>query len=266
MAERVDLYRFVENGTGKIWTFTSAPDEQTYNAGDGVENYIPMPLGRTEIQQKQEITKASLDVTLDIENDLAIKLISAYTENVLSLTVFTKYPALTQVAWKGRLAGIQPGDATVKLVFESIFTSLRRAGLRARFQKTCRHALYGRGCNLDPEDFATIATLDDLDGRVLTVPEAALQSNGYYLGGMVRDPSGALAYIVNHVGTSLTLQRVPYTLQQEFAANGAGVALTIYPGCDHTLETCWAKFVNGLNFGGFPWIPAKNPMGGSSIV
>lgn len=266
MSDRSDLYRFVENGTGNIWTYTSSATKETYDAGDGIETYIPTALGRGNIEQKQELTKASLDIKLDITNDLAIKLMSAYTENILSLTIFTKRPSMTQVAWKGRLSGIQPGDGTITLVFESIFTSLKRAGLRARYQKSCRHALYGRGCNLDPADFATAAVVNAITGRVLTVPEADAQPDGYFLGGMLAAADGALSYIVNHVGSSLTLQRVSYAMQQQFAVEGAGTAVTIYPGCDHNLSTCWNKFNNGLNYGGFKWIPQKNPMGGSSIV
>jgi len=40
----------------------------------------------------------------------------------------------------------------------------------------------------------------------------------------------------------------------------------IYPGCDRVRATCESKFDNLDNFGGFPWIPTKNPFGGSSIV
>jgi hypothetical protein len=37
-------------------------------------------------------------------------------------------------------------------------------------------------------------------------------------------------------------------------------------GCDRTFATCQSKFGNSLNFGGFPWIPVKNPFAGDSIV
>ncbi len=34
-----------------------------------------------------------------------------------------------------------------------------------------------------------------------------------------------------------------------------GDTYTVYPGCDKRFTTCTAKFSNGLNFGGFPYIP-----------
>ncbi|MCP3868314.1 MAG: hypothetical protein GY703_09520, partial [Gammaproteobacteria bacterium] len=49
------------------------------------------------------------------------------------------------------------------------------------------------------------------------------------------------------------------------AAGPGGLAITLYPGCAHNPTAC-AAFGNLDNYGGFWWIPGKNPMGGSSIV
>jgi hypothetical protein len=40
----------------------------------------------------------------------------------------------------------------------------------------------------------------------------------------------------------------------------------MYAGCDHLLATCRDRFSNVANFGGFPWIPQKNPFSGDAIV
>ncbi len=44
-----------------------------------------------------------------------------------------------------------------------------------------------------------------------------------------------------------------------------GVPVSVYPGCDHTLATCSAKFGNVARYGGFPYFPQKNPFGGDPI-
>ena len=54
-----------------------------------------------------------------------------------------------------------------------------------------------------------------------------------------------------------------HTIEIWFAA--VGDTIYLYPGCDRTLATCTAKFGNSANFGGFPFIPTKNPFGGSPI-
>jgi len=38
------------------------------------------------------------------------------------------------------------------------------------------------------------------------------------------------------------------------------------PGCDLRAATCAAKFGNLANFGGFPEIPGRNPLGGGSMA
>lgn len=259
MSVPIDLYRIAMGSV--VWTLTSADTDQTYNS----EVYVATAMGRGGFEQKNELTKANMEVNLPVDHELAVTLLTSYSEQIITLTMFAKDGATVGTSWKGRLASIKPDDAKLTMVFESIFTSLRRPGLRARFQKSCRHALYGRGCTLDPEDFADTGSCVAISGTVLTVTEAALQPNGYYLGGMVRAPDGSLGYIINHVGTSITMQRVPYNILQT-AEEGFPFSVTLYPGCDHSRATCGDKFSNGLNYGGFDWIPSKNPMGGSSII
>jgi uncharacterized phage protein (TIGR02218 family) len=260
----IDLFRIVM-GT-RVWTLTSAEKRQTYNAGEGVERYDPVAIDRGETVQKNSLAKADLDVTLPLDHSLSQFLLSSFYDQVITLTLFNNDDGDVSVAWKGRLASTKPDNQQLTLSFESIFTSLRRPGLRARYQRSCRHALYHRGCNLDPEDFAVAATLDAITGTLFTVPEVADHVAGYFRGGMVRAGDGPLAYIADQIGTQLSIQRVPPAFTDQFATEGAGTAITLYPGCDHARMTCKGKFNNVLNYGGFDWIPQKNPMGGSSIV
>ena len=71
--------------------------------------------------------------------------------------------------------------------------------------------------------------------------------------------SGAMRFIVNHVGATLYLSR-------PFVEDISGQVIDIFPGCDHLRTTCAGKFANGDNFGGFPYIPNINPFGGTAIV
>jgi len=260
MTDVVELYKINVGQAG--WYLTSSDQDQPY---DG-DLYLAASIGRGGIQQKSDLAKANIEVRLALDHELAQQLMTNFTEQVTTLTLFSKRASTTEVIWKGRLTNTQPDKTFLKMVFESVYTSMRRPGLRARFQKSCRHALYGRGCTLDPVDFAVAGTLNDISGNTLTVPEAASQADGYYTGGMVAAPDGTFSYIADHAGSSLTLNRVSVALATAFSISGAGLAVTIYPGCDHSYATCESKFSNDLNYGGFDYIPSKNPMGGSSIV
>ena len=39
---------------------------------------------------------------------------------------------------------------------------------------------------------------------------------------------------------------------------GAGSMVTLLPGCDRSMTTCQTKFNNYANFGGHPFVPARN--------
>lgn len=265
----IELYRFVQDT--EVWTYTSSASAIVYNS----ETYIPVPIGRGNVEAKNELSKANLEIQTDLDNPLSRQLMTTSGELVVGLTVFVQVDTDFTVLWKGRLASIKPEGNKITLTFESIFTSLRRPGLRARYQRNCRHAVYNRGCNLDPEDFALQGWVILAQGNLVQVVEASSQPDGWYLGGMLRAPDGILRMITGHTGQMLTLSRPLESLLQNMVNSGygynygynyGGVAVKLYPGCDRLKSTCITKFNNLPNFGGFPYIPTKNPFGGSSIV
>lgn len=255
---RSELYRFVRGSN--VWTLTSSGVDIDYNS----ETYEPGVMGHGERSSQTEISKENLTIKIDIESSLAQDLLSYFGDEIMTMTLFIQLDATTEVGWKGRQVSQKPIGNELHIIVESVFTSLRRPGLRARYQKTCRHALYGTyGCKLSVETYAYTSTVSSISGLNIEVAGASLQSDGYYLGGMIRALSdNSLRWIVNHVGDILTLVR-PF---EQLEDDGIGASVKIYPGCNHTRPICISKFNNVLNYGGFPWIPSKNPMGGISIV
>lgn len=259
-----ELYKFVNDQTE--WHFTSADKDVDY---DG-DTYLAVPMGREGVEVSEEIHQANLSITMPVSNAIAAMHLADQTDFQTTVTVFVDNGNDVLVFWKGRIASVSANDDEATVECESIFTSLRRPGLRARYQRSCRHALYGSGCNLDPEDFGVAGIVDSIDDVLVQVSEAALSDDGHYLGGYLKAPDGTLRYIVDHVGDLLTLSRPIQSLIDAVAAEGSGdtTDVTIYPGCDHTMQTCLDKFANLNNYGGFPWIPGEtnNPFTGKSIV
>lgn len=268
MATATELYRFSEQASASIWTFTSGNEEVTYGeVSPGVPAvYVPASISRSEAEIKNELSRANIDVQLSLTNEVGLRWLQDNGEKIVSLTIFERdRGGAFNVVWKGRLASVAPGMTAITLKMESIFTSLRRPGLRARYQRSCRHALYGRGCKVNPEAFAVPANITSATGRTFTIAEAAGQANGYFVGGMLRAPDGTLSYVTGHAGAAITVQRLSFSLA-EAIAEGYPVAVTLYPGCPHDRASCSGRFANLQNYGGFDFIPQKNPMGGSSIV
>ena len=256
MTVSVELYRFVElrGGTNAVVRWTSSDAPVVY-AG---ETYVPVTLGRSEPESRNELSRADLTVTVSLNNPSARTWMQSSLDSLITLTVFAKEDADVTVVWKGRLASIKPTDATIELLLESIFTSLRRPGLRQKYQRVCPHVLYGKGCNLDKAGFAVADIATAVSGTSMTIRAAASYPAVYFTYGMIKTAGGVFRMITNHSGSSITLIR-PVDFAGDFN-------ITIYPGCDRTITTCNDKFGNRNNFGGFPYIPLKNPFNGSSIV
>ena len=49
------------------------------------------------------------------------------------------------------------------------------------------------------------------------------------------------------------------TLLLPFSLDVAGQDIDLFAGCAHDLTTCDVKFAATLNYGGFPFVPRKNP-------
>lgn len=252
----VELFRFVHGST--VWTYSSGPE--TVHGG---ETYAAFAVGRDEIGQTKELHKGGLNVLLPRTCELSLLYLVGNPEAVVTLTVYRLHVGASDspiVYWKGRVVSVEWSGIEARLTCESVFTSLKRPGLRARYQRMCRHALYSAQCGVDKSAFDVAGTVDAINAAktVLTVTEADALADGWFTGGMVQTPTGGFLFITAHTGSSLTLANP--------CALAVSDAITLYPGCARNRETCKDKFDNILNYGGWPWIPSRNPFDGRSLV
>src|SRR5690554_1273265 len=252
------LQAAIENVIGDFpvytWTFTGVDRDITY-AG---EVYESVPIGRSNPESGTDMGRANLDIKISRDNPVAENFLRYIGDAVTSVTVFQRESESDVfVFWRGRVASTKVRGDEVILECESVFTSLRRSGLRARFQRNCRHTLYGSGCGLDKEAFKVEGTYDSLIDRTVVAPFAAGYPNGWFTGGMLRAPDGSSRYILSHTGSILTISRRLERLEEDGIVGESVISL--FPGCAHNRSACANKFNNLLNYGGFPWIPNKNP-------
>lgn len=252
----VELYRFALGA--RRWTFTAGQVAESYQS----DAYTPASLKRSSIEQGNEINRAMMEITLSRGNPLAGLFIASPPEGVVSVTVY-RYHASdplreTIVLWKGRVGGARLSGAELILKCEPVATSLKRTGLRARYSLICRHALYSSGCAALKESFRVDGTVSSVSGTTVQIAAAASPPDGYFVAGMLATNDGQ-RMIIGHAGTQLTLVA-------PMPALVVGMAVRLYAGCDHATATCRSRFNNLANYGGFPFIPNKNPFSGDAIV
>lgn len=269
------LYQFVEGE--QVWRFTSRATAWT-SAGSGGDTitWEPAAVAHGDVVQTSEIERGRLELAWPLSHPFARRFLAPMGNAPVTLTIFRGHEQVlgeTVAHWKGRVVGAEVEGQRILLSCESVFSTLRRAGVRAKYQRLCRHALYGRGCGLDIALHWQTGTVTTVAANAVTIPEAAGQPDGWFRGGVLRF-GVQLGFITGHAGATLTLSRPMTELGAALAApeidpetgEPLPVLVDIAPGCDLRAATCAAKFGNLLNFGGFPEIPGRNPFGGGSIV
>lgn len=252
----IELYEF-QRGE-RIWRFTSAPFGVTILGND----WEPATLKRGSIETNPEMARNALKLQCAREFEIAdLYRVTAPTEVVLLyVRRYHRTDGTVALIWAGRVLNVQWKGSEASMNCEPISSSVRRIGLRRLYQKGCPHVLYSEqpGCGLDRETQKIETTVTAVDGLVLTV--AALLAKPY-AGGYVEWEAEAgvieRRFIRSFTGLELTLT-------QPFQGIAPPNLVTVFPGCDHTMETC-DEYGNLPNYGGFPYIPTKNPFDGTPV-
>ena len=254
----IELYTFARDY--QRWRYTSA--DRDVSTLDGT--FLARALSRTAIETSPERVRGNLTIT--VPRDIEVAELYRVSPPTLAVTCIVQqmHAGDSEVAtiWTGRIASVEFNGPSAEISLEPVNASMKRIGLRRIYQRQCPHVLYGAACAVNREAFRVDGVVDSVTGATVTVPEASLAAAGHYSGGYLEweVETGIIErrFIADHSGSLLGVTSSPYGLSP-------GQAVKLYPGCDHTLATCGAKFGNAPNYGGFPFFPQKNPFGGDPI-
>lgn len=247
----IELYTFTVGAT--ITRYTSAEDSINFLSN----TYLPKQITRTDPTQVSDDRRATIEVTLPTEDAIAQQYISVPPGQLMSLQIIRLHRGDTDylVIWDGNVIActFKREGAQAVLSAVSSESALSRPIPRFKFSGLCNHMLYDGRCQVLKASFAYTGAVGAVSGNTVEVVglEAA-KGTGWALGGYVKQPDDSdFRQVRGQSGDTLTIP-LP------FNAPPSGT-LIVQAGCDHTLATCKAKFSNVVNFGGFPYVPTKNP-------
>lgn len=275
LGEPVSLYLFSFGpGDTDFFAYTDAEQVITKDHGDGRSaiDYQPTPVDRSKITSSGGLDKSNTTLSLPVDSGLAQLYLVYPPSQVTTLTMRGGHlsdPDLEfKVYWTGRVLSCSRKGSKAELTCEPVSTSMRRNGLRRRWQFGCPHALYGPDCGANKPAATTSLALAGASASRITltggwVTEAAAQK---YLGGMVQwVRSGS-----TEIRTIIRIESAGTVLLMDGPATGlhAGSMVDVILGCNHKSGTpaqpdgdCGPLHDNILNFGGQEYIPYKNPIG-----
>jgi len=246
------LYTFTKGTT--INRFTSHYSDVEYSGN----TYTASPIRHQAINQSGQVERVTMEVVFPKSSSFASTFFTPNYSDVQTLTILRFHHGVDsgfEVMWKGRVISYEASGDEVILTCESIQTTIRNGGLRGKYQRTCRHTLYDDNCGLDIDSFYSSLTISSIDGFDITFSSTG-QDDGYYRGGIM-EKDGEFTFIRKDVSNVLTVQYLVDGIE-------AGETVRVAPGCDLAQTTCVEKFNNVVNFGGYPYIPNKNPFTGNA--
>lgn len=256
-AHPIEIYEFVRGVL--VWRYTTADEDKVI----GSFTYKSIIAERGGLEQTQEMSRNPISISMDKNVEFLSQFKGAPPSDPINLTIKRYHEGDSEILtiWVGRIVNVKFKEREADIRCEPIFTALKRPILRRRYQTTCPHVLYGQQCGLSTVEYANPAIVSVISGKDLTATAFGIKPTGYFSGGFVDWANSSVIerrFIINHSGSVITLN-LPFSRML------VGTSINVYPGCDHLLTTCNSKFANDDNYGGQPFYPSKNPLGGSLI-
>jgi len=245
----IELYWFAQGSRG--YYYTNCVDDVIFNN----QTYKAAPIKRAETRIE---ARASEDrITIEVSEDLEIARLFVPTPPTFPLwvTIYRYHEGENDFFyfWRGRVSAAERRDYICTFECENILASTRKKGLRRKFGIQCNHMLYDPRCGVSEAAYQFDTTIVGINRRIVTVASTNNAPTDYYLAGRMRlARTGDVRFIVQHNNNDLRLNA-------SFSDARPGDVVSLFAGCDHTFTTCVTKFNNGINYGGFPYIPTKNP-------
>ncbi|MEZ3140799.1 phage BR0599 family protein [Citrobacter braakii] len=142
---------------------------------------------------------------------------------------------------------------SLKLITYSIAATFNRNGLRLTWGRPCPYSLYDKNCRVNRELYAITSFIESLDGASINIIDSF--ENGWLSGGYIEWVADGITErrgLKVQNGRNIGVIGGTHSMCE-------WMEVTLFPGCERTINICNSKFNNVLNYGGQPHMPGKSP-------
>ena len=253
-SEVLELYTFIFGLT--TFRFTSYNSDITWQ---GLQ-YQAISISRGRTAAAVEDTGADVTITVPIDNEVPQLFISNVPGQVGSVRILranaNDIAEEVILLFDGFVANVTlDGELEAKVLCHPNTKKFDRTAPRFSYMGLCNHILYDERCKIDISLFDFTGLVSAVTLNDITVNGASGLGADFFVGGFARFPAGSL----NDARMILAQSGDVMTLLIPFAETVLGSDIDLFAGCDHSLAICDTKFANTINYGGFPFVPRKNP-------
>ena len=248
-----EIYRVIL-GTQEFF-YTSGENTVTVDGDD----YVPTEIKRTAIAMGKQTRAKVLSVSIASATPLAQRYVGPPPGVRASISIFR----LQRLDGTGDKALIYSG--TIKAVTfpkngqfaqlecQSLEASTNRSVPRYTYMGMCNHLLFSTLCGVIQNDFKHQGIVTAVVSNIITI--GGLSASGLGVQG---------GFIDNSTGTEkrqiLAVTGDDVTVLLPFEVDPIGTQVTVFAGCDRVLTSdCAVKFSNEERYGGFAFVPNRNP-------
>lgn len=248
----IELYDFRLGTQAYLWT--SNPIAVTYNS----LTYEPMEVSREALQFSADTRAEALKITVPASTPLVRQYINSVPGQRATLTITRVHrndSANEPVQmFKGiaQTVGFDLNGLSANIAVVPITAELANSIPRFAFSGVCNHVLYDNACTIAQSLFRYQGEVTGVAGDTISVQGLNVKGASWATGGFIALSSGEFRQILDHTGDNIRVL-LP------FPVNPLGQIVEVFAGCDHSIATCGSKFGNVPNFGGFAWVPLRNP-------
>ena len=268
----IELFKF--SNIEETFTLTSGQEQVIFNGS----TYLPETINRTEPSVTSVETQRAITISMPVTNAFVRRYIGTVPASPDELVMHRFHstdggtPEVI-VLFTGTVASVTFTGDTAKVAVQARTTILGRSIPRQSSRANCNHILYDARCLVNDSSFRITGSVVFLssDGFVVhlscgsnTIPDTGLRLSAqltadvtFFDTGFIR--RGGIEHRMAQTLSDLGSDVAAIGLILPFQTLEVGQELDLFAGCDHTLPTCIAKFDNVDRFGGFPFIPEKNP-------
>jgi hypothetical protein len=232
--------------------------------------YTAVTMDRESQEVAQDAANHENTVMLPITHPLVQSYAASGLPERQVLVTYSRLQARSGVAfmqWQGFATDLAADKSMASFRIPAITNDALKVTLPViRAQRSCNHVLFDAQCTAPKAGFTLTKSdneyLTNLSSQTIAVGSVTLVVPGWTrFGSTVVLPDGFFAFGEVHCGAEvrMCLSHIGFTItiNAPFIGVSAGTALTMFPGCDHSVPTCLAKFNNVDNFGGVPLMNAN---------
>ena len=249
----MEFFKFV--GPLRTYRFTDQANSETLNG----EAYLPLQIKRGNIGVSSVVdSQKSLSVSVPSDCSLARDYGQRLTPTALKLTVYRAYRGddlATQFAQRFRGEAINYGFENYEfaITFGNILQNdLNKPIREVYYQSICNHILYDARCKVNKAANTTQSTVVNYSDTAVEVVNDGWPNGDLRAGSLINMRTGEERLIIDNLANVITIG-------YPFVDIVGGDDVQMVRGCNHGATECTVKFNNYVNYGGFLFLPYRNP-------